>query len=68
MKVIEKYRCEVCHTEYSDKRKAEACEKCHKKPVKISGARYLSMGQNGTGYPVIITVKMSDGKEVTYKR
>ena len=68
MKVVEKYRCEVCHTEYADRKQAEACEKIHKLPTKISGARHLSMAQNGTGYPVSITVKMSDGKEVIYKR
>ena len=68
MKVIEKYRCEVCHTEYADRRQAEACEKCHKLPHKISGTRYLPMSQNRAGYPVSVTIKMSDGEEVTYKR
>ncbi len=68
MKVIEKYRCEVCQTEYTDRKQAEACEKCHNHPVKIIGTRYLSMNQNRAGYPVCITVKMSDGKEIIYKR
>jgi len=68
MKVIQRYQCEVCHTEYTDKKKAEACEKSHRQPAKIVGARYLSMAQNGPGYPVSVTLKMSDGNEVTYKR
>ena len=34
MKVIERYRCELCNTEYSDKKKAEECEKNHKKNLK----------------------------------
>ncbi len=68
MKVIEKYRCEVCNTEYTDRKKAEACENCHKQPVKITDTRYLPIGQNRTGYPVSVTIKMSDGEEVIYKR
>lgn len=68
MKVIEKYRCEVCQTEYNDRKQAEACEKSHKQPIEIIRVRHLSMGQNGTGYPITVTIKMSDGKEVVYKR
>lgn len=68
MKVMGKYLCEGCGTEYADRRLAEDCEKCHKYPVSIVRVRHLSKGQNGAGYPVSITVKMSDGKEVVYKR
>lgn len=68
MKVLENYLCEGCGTEYSDRNLAEDCEKCHKQPVSIVRVRHLSKGQNGAGYPVSITVKMSDGKEVVYKR
>jgi len=68
MKTIEKYLCEVCNTEYADKQQAEACEKNHKKPVKIVDVRFLPMRQNGTGYPVSVTIRMDDGKEVIYKR
>ncbi len=68
MKVIQRYQCDVCHTEYTDRNRAEACEKSHKQPAKIVDARYLAMAQNGAGYPVSVTLKMSDGKEVIYKR
>ena len=30
MKKIEKYRCEICKTEYSDKTKCLQCEKNHR--------------------------------------
>ena len=52
----------------NDRTRAETCEKSHKKPIELVGARHLSMGQNGAGYPVSVTIKMSDGKEVVYKR
>lgn len=68
MKTVEHYICEICGGEYNDKRVAEACEKCHKQPKEITGARYLSKAQNGQGYPVSITVKMSDGTHQIYKR
>lgn len=68
MKKIERYVCETCGTEYREKRTAESCEKCHKRPVEITDARYLSKAQCGTGYPVAINVKMSDGTYQTYKR
>ena len=68
MKTLQKYQCEVCHTEYARKKDAEDCEKSHKIPLSIAGARHLARAQNGTGYPVAITVHMSDGKDITYKR
>lgn len=68
MKPVQKYQCEVCHTEYAKKEDAMHCEKNHKVPQNITSARHLPIGQNGTGYPITITVRMSDGQEVTYKR
>lgn len=68
MKVIERYRCELCNTEYSDKKKAEECEKNHKKPKKIVSYRHLAIGQNLKGYPVSVDVLMDDGNTVTFKR
>ena len=68
MKPVQKYQCEVCHTEYAKKEDAMSCEKNHKIPQAIVSARHSPKGQNGTGYPISITVHMSDGQEVTYKR
>ncbi len=68
MKTVQKYQCEVCHTEYAKKEDAVSCEKNHKLPQSIVEARHLPRAQNGAGYPVTVTVLMSDGKEVIYKR
>lgn len=68
MKTVQKYRCEMCNTEYADKAVATSCEKNHKIPQSIASARYLSQAQDGRGYPVTISVLMSDGSTVVYKR
>lgn len=68
MKKIEKYRCEICKTEYSDKTDCLQCEKSHKTATEIIDARYLSLNQNEQGYPVSVTIKFNDGKTVIFKR
>lgn len=68
MKEVKHYICELCNTEYSDKNKAQECEKNHKKYTEIVGAKYLSKGQDLKGYPVKIDVKFSDGEIITYHR
>lgn len=68
MKEVKHYICEICGAEYNDESKAQVCEKGHKKPVEIVKAGYVSIDNNKTGYPIRITVKMSDGSEHTYKR
>lgn len=68
MKEVKHYVCDICHVEYSSKVSCEKCEKTHCKPIKIVDARYVGFMDTVTDYPVSITVKMEDGKEVMYKR
>ena len=68
MKEIKRYACETCGTEFADKEKAKHCEKAHKYPKEVVRCRYNSIGVDVTGYPQTITVKMTDGKEILYKR
>lgn len=68
MKEVKHYICEICGTEYNEKSKAEACEKGHKKPVEITNADYISISNDRKGYPMRITVKMSDGTVCIYER
>ena len=68
MKEITKYWCEICHTEYANKTACSKCEQSHVTAEKIVGQRHLSLSQNGKGYPVTVTIKMSDGTEQIYKR
>lgn len=68
MKEVKHYVCDICHVEYSSKVSCEKCEKTHRKPIKIVDAKYVGFIGAVNGYPVSITVKMEDGKEVMYKR
>lgn len=68
MKKVEHYICEVCGTEYNDKKKCMDCEKKHVKPELIEGARYLPIKNDGKGYPITVHIKMSNGETITYKR
>ena len=68
MKEVKHYPCDICGTEYNDKEKCKRCEKSHCTPKEIVKARYTGFCYNAKGYPVSITVKMEDGKEVIYKR
>ena len=68
--MIEKkmYQCEICGTEYSDKSKCKECEKSHRVPDTIVDARYVAKSFNNKGYPVSVTIRMDDGKDIIYKR
>ncbi len=68
MKVMQKFQCEICRTEYATKKDAMACEKNHKLVKAVEELRYLPKSQDGKGYPVSITVRMSDGEKLIYKR
>lgn len=67
MKKLELYVCEVCGTQYKEKVECQNCEKSHIRPVQITGEKYMAKNCNGE-YPVHITVRMADGKSITYKR
>lgn len=68
MKEVKHYICEICGTEYNDKRKAVECEKGHCKPNGIFSARYLPIKDNKKGYPVSVELQMADGTRQVYKR
>ncbi len=68
MKTIQKYQCEVCGEEYAVRDDATNCENWHKIPQAIVRVQHIPRDIRNTGYPVAVTVRMSDGKEVVYKR
>ena len=68
MREIQQYLCEHCGTLYADKMKAQECERNHKSAINILYQRFLPKKNDASGYPISITVKMEDGKEVVYKR
>lgn len=68
MKEVKHYICDVCGTEYKDKKMCIECEKGHHKPKKIDGATWVPMKNNGSGYPTRVHIEMSNGEVITYKR
>lgn len=68
MKKVEHYICEICGTEYKDKKTCMECEKGHHTPKKIAGATYVSIKNDRSGYPMRVHVEMSNGETITYKR
>ena len=56
MKKVEHYICEICGTEYKDKNICKDCESGHHKPLEISSSNWVSMKNNGSGYPTQIHI------------
>lgn len=68
MKIVEKYKCDVCGTEYKDRKDATECENGHKKAKKIIKQVHQPHNLNMSGYPLKLEVEMSDGTKLMYKR
>ena len=64
MKKLELYQCEICGTQYKDKKACEDCEKHHVKYISVIGAKYIVQ----SGLPVKVTVKFENGETADYKR
>ena len=68
MKELKLYQCEICGTRYKSKEECKKCETGHINPEEITGARYRGVNENAKGYPLTISIKMSDGQTIVYKR
>ena len=68
MKKHESWSCDICGTNFKDKKVCDRCEKGHKKAVDVLDAKYVSVTNDQSGFPVKIAVKMDNGEKVWYKR
>ena len=68
MKKIELYQCELCGTEYKDKKQEEECEENHVETIEIVSCKFVKKALISDGFPISITVKSEDGREMTYER
>lgn len=68
MKEVKHYICEICHTEYVDKKDAISCEAKQRPTKKIVSEVYMPNNADKSGYPSKIEVMMLDGKKVWFKR
>lgn len=67
MKEKQLFVCELCNTEYADKKKAKLCEDGHKTKFKIKNMRHVAINNNKTGFPITVTLEAQDGSVRTYK-
>ena len=67
MKERKLYVCEICNAEYNAKEKAIACEKSHKKIKEVKATQYVHSSANAKGFPMRISLTMTDGSVATYK-
>ena len=61
------YTCDVCHADYADEERANACENSHAKNLVIVDCRYNSLSACNR-FPAYIVVKADDGKKRVYRR
>ena len=64
MKELKLYECEICHTRYEERQKAEDCEKSHVGEPKIIESYYTSPNNK---YPCKLDVEFNDGTVITYR-
>lgn len=62
------FECELCHTQYAAKIDAQSCENNHKRVISVGAERFLPEKQDNSGYPIDVTLVMSDGRKIKYHR
>jgi hypothetical protein len=73
MKKIDLYQCDICGTQFSDKKLCEKCERGHVTDILIRKSRYLPITQSWwsmdeSGMPTTVTLVGLNGRCYTYKR
>ena len=68
MKEIKLYCCEICGTNYNNKKMADTCEKNHKIPLKAKGCKWKPKSVENDGYPLEVLVEFADGSKVIYRK
>lgn len=67
MKELKLYQCELCGTQYKDKKEAQECEKNHVKDFEIVKRAYREPNGKLYRFPVKIWAKSKDGEERMYE-
>lgn len=68
MKKLELYQCEICGTQYNEKRKAVDCEKSHLVDIKITNMMFKPYTMSEDDFPFKIEVTAPNGKKAVYRR
>lgn len=64
MKELKLYQCEICKTQYNEKRKAVECEKSHLPYIAVMNSRYKPNGK----YPETVRITFADKHQFIYYR
>ena len=62
------YVCEKCKTAYSCEKECLNCENGHKPAKRVRDQKYVALGVDSTGYPTYVSLVMSDGAIVRFRR
>ena len=62
------YSCCICGERFKTFEEAEACEKAHKVPKKVSKPEYDSFKDRKSDFPLSILVYFTDGTSARYYR
>lgn len=69
MKEVSYYQCETCGTSYTESAKCQECEAFHVSVANNPTYKYNPKGMGPESrYPYAVTLKMADGKLLTFKR
>lgn len=66
MKEVKLFQCEVCGTQYIDKKDAEKCEEFHAKGLEIDRLYYKGMNETVQKFPDKILIKAKNGETKMY--
>lgn len=61
------YRCEICGSDFSDRKQAKKCEEGHKTGLVVEKAEYNPCGWVNHGFPRMVILKSKDGKTAIYR-
>ncbi len=67
VKVITRYKCEMCNTEYNDEREAKNCQAFHQVPVKVEPLQYMGQKCFKRPFPFRVIVTVEDGRKAVYQ-
>ena len=66
MKELKLYQCEICGTQYNNRKFTEECEAYHKIPKEVAAIKYRSL-KGGGEYPDYVNITFKDGSVRRYK-
>lgn len=66
MTEVKQYKCDICGTEYKDKKQAEEGEENHVETIEIVSCKFVRKEFMNDGFLTSITVKSEDGRERRY--